>query len=78
MTAVKILVRKKRPKPTLKDVTHDDIRLLARAHSLPTDAFMTYGRSYFRLESLGLIGDDCKITLAGRMFLWRFSQGEAM
>ncbi len=64
----------RRPRPTLEDLTGKDIHLLTKAYSLPDDQFLTFGNSYHKLEELGLIDDENKITLMGRKLIWSLSE----
>ena len=64
----------RRPKAKMEDLTSKDLRLLTLAYGLPDDQFMCFGKSYFPLQSLGLISDECQITYMGRRFIWEQSQ----
>lgn len=73
---MKTVVRRKRQKPRIEDLTPKDLWLLGKAYGLNDEQFLCFGSSYFRLEALGLISDEAKITYAGRVFLWELSRAE--
>lgn len=65
---------KRRPKTRIEDLTAKDIKLLTMAYGLPDDQFMCFGKSYYPLQSLGLVSDDNQITFVGRQYVWEKSQ----
>lgn len=63
-----------RKRPTLKDITKDDIRLMTKAYGMPEDHWMCFGRCYSKLESLGLVYEN-RLTLTGKRFLYELQEG---
>jgi hypothetical protein len=57
---------KLRKKPTLKDVTKYDVRLLIKAYNLKEDEFLCFGSAYGKLAELMLVTEDNRISYYGR------------
>lgn len=61
--------KEKEKKYTLEDLTLNDIEMLSLAAHLPPKTWFCFGKTFFKLNDLGLVDNENAVTYQGKQLI---------